>query len=330
MKTYIYLILAVLLTLTACNTQNNKQRVILTNIIGELNDVLVVMEDVNWEQNGGKNLKDILQEDYYALPQYEPMFKVIQINHSEFTNDFQLYRNIIDVKLSNTINTSKIWYGNDVFSRPQAYLKIEAKNSIELVKLLENNSQKIQAFFKTAELNRLQKSYKNHFSIDIMNHLKKKYNIRVEIPANYKLETDSNHFSWVSFETPEMSQGIFIYSYNYNDTSQFSLSNLIKTRNSFLKLFVPGPSKGSYMTTEPEFPVRKTEQLDSTGLYTVFLEGLWRTHGDFMGGPFVSYSFADKENEQIICLDAYVYCPKKDKRKFMMQLEAIIKTVRYN
>jgi len=328
-----YLILATIslfIFLSACNNTANKDRLILTNIAGEPNEVLVVMNKTSWESETGKTLKNCLQEAYYGLPQYEPLFKAIQIERTGFSNMFQLYRNIIDVNISANIKSPKIWFGNDVYARPQAYLKIEARNGIEFSELITKNNQKIQAFFKKAEVERLQKMYKHRFSEKIMKHLRQKFDIRVDVPANYKLETDSTDFSWISFETPNMSQGIFVYSYNYGDTSQFNLNNLLKTRDSFLKTYVPGPRKNSYMQTEHEYPVRRTVNVDSTGLYSVFMEGLWRMEGDFMGGPFISYSFPDKENNKIICIDAYVYNPKKDKRNFIMQLESIIKTARYN
>jgi len=331
MTRYIFLAsISLFIFLTACNNTGNKDRLILTNIAGEPNEVLVVMDKLSWEAETGKTLKDCLQEAYYGLPQYEPLFKAIQIERSGFSNMFQLYRNIIDVHISADVKSSKIWFGNDVYARPQAYLKIEAKNGIEFSKLIKNNNSKIQAFFKKAEIERLQKMYKHRFSEKIMKHLRDKFDIMVDVPANYKLETDTNTFSWISFETPQMSQGIFVYTYNYNDTSQFNLQNLIKTRDSFLKEYVPGSRKGSYMQTEHEYPVRRTVAIDSAGFYSVFLEGLWRVEGDFMGGPFISYSFPDKENNKIICVEGYIYNPKKDKRNFIMQLESIIKTARYN
>lgn len=327
MKQFIYL--SIVLLLTACNTGNQKDRLILTNITGELNDVLVVMEKENWDNESGKSLKSILIEPYYGLPQYESSLKAIQIEHSGFSNMFQLYRNIIDVTISNKVEQSKIWYGKDVYARPQAFLKIEAKNGLEFMSMLNKNAQAILDFFKNAEIERLQSSYKNHSSDDIVKHLIKKFGIKVDVPANYKLEVDSNQFSWIAFETPEMSQGIFVYSYNYKDTSQFNKQNLLIQKNYFLKRFVPGPKEGSYMTTEDEYPVKMDSKINANGLFSVTMEGLWKTEGDFMGGPFVSYIFPDKNNEKIICIDAYVYCPKKDKRNFIMQLEAIIKTARY-
>ncbi len=326
-----FIISLILLTvLTACNTVGNKERVILTNITGEPNEVLVVMNKTSWNSEAGKTLKNCLEDAYYGLPQYQAALKAIQIDQSGFTNMFQLYRNIIDVNISTKVKKNKIWFGNDVYARPQSYLKIDAINGIEFSKLINNNTDKILEFFKNAEIERLQKAYTNHFSVDIMKLLREKYQIKVDIPSNYRVSKDSTNFTWISYETPDMSQGIFVYSYPYQDTAQFNQVNLIKQRDKFLKKFVDGPTKGSYMQTEHEYPVRRTAKFTSNNLYFVFLQGLWRVEGDFMGGPFVSYSFPDKENERIICLDAYVYCPKKDKRDFIMQMEAIIKTARYN
>lgn len=331
MRKYLYISLLILLTvLTACNTGSNKDRLILTNITGEPNDVLVVMNEMSWKNGSGKALKNCLEEPYYGLPQIERSFKPIQIERSGFTNIFQIYRNIVDVHISDKIKTTRIWYGNDVYARPQAFLKIEAKNGVEFTQLIEKNKQKILAFFKDAEVERLQVAYKNRFSEQIMKHLREKFDIRVDIPANYKLETDSNQFSWISFETPDLSQGIFVYEYAYEDTSQFNRTKLLAKRDEILKRYVDGPTKGSYMQTEHRYPARRIVNVDENQFYSVYLEGVWRVEGDFMGGPFVSYSFPDKENGKIICIDAYVYCPKKEKRNFIMQLESIIKTARYN
>lgn len=328
-KTTFLLSILILFVLTSCNNGNNKDRLILTNITGEPNEVLVVINKTSWLEGNGNSLKKCLEEPYYGLPQYESSFKAIQIEKTGFNNMFQLYRNIIEVNISSTVKTTKIWFGNDVYARPQAYLKIEAKNGLEFSELIHNNSEKIKAFFKNAEVERLQKAYKNRFSVDIMAHLKEKFDINLEIPANYKLEKDSSNFSWISFETPQMSQGIFVYSYPYQDTSLFSLENLLLNKDSMLKKYVEGPNPNSYMQTEHEFPTRRTIEINKNGIYTAFLEGLWRVEGDFMGGPFITYAFPNKDNTRIICVDAYVYNPKKDKRNFIMQLEAVIKTAKY-
>jgi len=56
------------------------------------------------------------------------------------------------------------------------------------------------------------------------------------------------------------------------------------------------------------------------------MRGLWKVQNDFMGGPFVNVSFLDSVNNRIICMDAYVYRPNKDKRELLRELEAVMYT----
>jgi hypothetical protein len=49
---------------------------------------------------------------------------------------------------------------------------------------------------------------------------------------------------------------------------------------------------------------------------------------DFMGGPFLHYTLVDEKNNRVIELDAFVFAPKFDKREYLRELEAIVKTVR--
>ena len=63
------------------------------------------------------------------------------------------------------------------------------------------------------------------------------------------------------------------------------------------------------------------------GRYYAELRGLWRLEGDFMGGPFVSLSTVDEVRNRIVTVEGYVYSPKKDKRNFLRQVEAILYTL---
>ena len=47
-------------------------------------------------------------------------------------------------------------------------------------------------------------------------------------------------------------------------------------------------------------------------------------YNDFMGGPFVSHFFLDKERKNIIAVDGFVYAPKYPKRNYMRQVESIM------
>ena len=62
---------------------------------------------------------------------------------------------------------------------------------------------------------------------------------------------------------------------------------------------------------------------DFPGGYAVETRGLWEVENDFMGGPFISYTFIDQENNKVITLDGYVYNPNDVKKNYLRQLEGI-------
>ena len=86
---------------------------------------------------------------------------------------------------------------------------------------------------------------------------------------------------------------------------------------------VPGMRDGSYMTTSD---ILKPEIRYSSFKGRKFAEmrGFWDVHGDFMGGPFVSHTFYTPDALELICLEAYVYAPKFDKRHYLRQVESLL------
>ena len=86
---------------------------------------------------------------------------------------------------------------------------------------------------------------------------------------------------------------------------------------------VPGMRDNSYMTLnkviEPGF-----RNITYRGMNMVEMRGLWEVENDYMGGPFVCHIFPDQERKNIIILNAFVYAPKYDKRKYLRQVESII------
>ncbi len=120
------------------------------------------------------------------------------------------------------------------------------------------------------------------------------------------------------------SKGIMIYSFPHVGKGTFSQKYLLNKRDSILKKNVPGPTKGSYMSTDMVFPpMYKTTHID--GEKIVEMRGLWKVVGDMMGGPWILHAHLDKKNNRVIVLDAYVYSPEKnDKRDKIRQLEAVL------
>ena len=154
--------------------------------------------------------------------------------------------------------------------------------------------------------------------------------MEIKVPKGYVLAKQTDDFLWARYEYPTASQGFFVYSYPYEGPESLSLDALIKARNRFAAL-IPGPSDGSYMITSDAFePGYRLFRLE--GRLWCELRGFWDVEGDFMGGPFVSYTTVDTETNRIFTLDGYVYAPdlnKPRKRNYIRGIEHLLYTIHF-
>ena len=63
------------------------------------------------------------------------------------------------------------------------------------------------------------------------------------------------------------------------------------------------------------------------GMYAMETRGLWVMKGDCMGGPFVSHSRVDTENNRVVVVEGFVYAPEKMKRGLIRRLEGSLYTL---
>ncbi|MFH2095354.1 MAG: DUF4837 family protein [Bacteroidota bacterium] len=316
-----------LLSVIYFNSCGGDQDIILPSVTGKAGEVLVVMDKASWNSEKGDYFRKLFLRDYPALPQSEPVFEPINIPSSGFDNIFKTHRNVIIVQIGSHIPESKVVAQHDVWAETQLLVTIAATTEEEYDKLLEERGESIVAFIEDAERDRLIDNYKKFTEQNIFKKINDKYHIALNIPKGYTLDTDSADFAWVAHETPMISQGIFIYSYPYRDTSTFTIDYLIRKRDKFLKKYVPGAIDGSYMITAREFPPEFRE-FTLNGKYVAEVRGLWEVENDYMGGPFISLSTVDEKRGRVVTVEGFVYAPKYDKRNYLRQVEAILYTLK--
>jgi len=326
----IILTLIIISTLFSCD--NNNER-ILPSSTGRVGQVLVVMAKHKWEQAPGEIIRNAINEDYLLLPQSEPLLDITQIPNRAYSKFLMKTRNILLTQISTNIKKPEIRISYDNHAYPQLIVSIKAKNNEEFIETFKKHKNKIVSSFVNAERDRLIKAYSGKLiNKKITDQLSKNHNLYLSIPKGFKLDVDSSDFVWISRETPRSSQGILIWEYDYTDTSQFHLDNLLNKIDSITKYHVPGPVDSSYMMTErmiePEF-----REFFLNKNYTAEIKGLWKiggAKGVFMGGPYLSFSSVDTTRNIIITIDAFAYGGKKKKRELMRQLDAILNTFKIN
>lgn len=319
-------ILAITLSLSSCKKNESTK----ASSTGKPSEIIVVAEDNLWKSSLGDTIKGYFSTHRQGLPQPEPLFKVVQIKYDEFTRFFQSHRNVLAVSIDSTLTKAKYETGYNVWAAPQRVIKITAP-SIELLKesFLEHDRD-IYNLYENAEIERLQKLYSNSVNAKANDLIKKKFNLEMNIPADYFIAVNKENFLWLRKEANILSQGILIYRYAYTDTVAFNPRKILSVRNQYTRLFVPGPFDSSYMVVADEFiqPVSRTLQLKKE--LAVETRGLWEVEKDFMGGPFINYTLVDRRNNMVIALDGYVYAPNKDKADLLKQVQAVLLTFEFN
>ncbi|NQX96794.1 MAG: DUF4837 family protein [Flavobacteriales bacterium] len=312
----------------SCDEMNER---VLPSPSGKSGDLLVVMDSLYYNNKAGEAVKQIFSQEQVGLPQREPLFNIIHVPHRSFARIFHPMRNIIMVHIKPK-SKIKLEVRKEVWSETQLVVTITAPNDKLAAETVTKNASALLDYFNNKELSRLQNKYRVNTNSKNAQYINKKFGLTLNLDELYIVAQEADDFLWMRKEKTagghQISQGVMIYTYPYVSDSTFKVSNLMKKRNFYTKNYVSGTNDGSYMLSYKEYvPIQK--EISLNGVYVNELRGLWHMHQDFMGGPFVNYTLVDKKNNRVICIDGYVYSPKFNKREFLREQEALIKTITF-
>lgn len=300
----------------------------LKNVTGRAGELVIVIPNETWKGIAGDTIQALLAQPQLGLPQSEPLFNITSIPQEGFGDIFKTSRNLIITKISPTVEKPEVQYRNNVYANTQAIVTITAKDAMELMDVFTQNSDKIIGFLLRAERNRLITNYRTYFERSITETVSSKFGIELNVAPGFQIAENRDTFMWLRFETPEISQGIFIYEFPYESDSTFTLNYLMTRRIIAWKNNVPGPREGSYMTNENSLPP-VFNLLTHNGNYAAETRNLWRVENDYMGGPYVSLAVLDMLKQRVVVIEGYVYAPSKKKRNLLRQVEGMMYTMRF-
>ena len=297
-------------------------------ITGKSGEIIVVIGKEAWKDETGSLIRQILAQPQSSLPQAEPMFDLIDVPPEAFVKLFKSSRNILTVKISATYTEPKIEFANDTWANPQSVVNIQAGSMEDFKELFNANSDKIMGFFLKAEKDRLKDTYKKAYERATYNTLLDEFHIELYVPTGFNVVKKDSDFAWIRYDTPMITQNIFVYTYKYDSDSTFTSKFQIEKRNAFTKANVAGPLPGTYMTTETDVP-QDFNILKYNGNYASEMRGLWKVENDFMGGPFISLTVLDASRRRVVTVEGNVYAPKNQKRNFLRQVEAMVYSLEF-
>ena len=323
------LVIAFAAVLTSCfnkNSETSKDR----SVGGTSEILLVTQNDEQWNGSLGQAVRDFFEEEQYGLPQPEKNFKVAHINANALNDMFKKHRNLIIAEIVPDLTNPIIESQNDWQSAPQYAIKIKAKDVDSWLKVFDNQKDELKKIFDKNERARFMDFFRPMINTKVVETLKSTYGFSMTVPEGYYVAKNQDNFTWLRREETDKSFGLIIYQLPYKSTDDLSEERLIKVCDSVTKKYIPGPSDGSYMTLDKEFvkPVFNVIP-DFPAGYAVEMRGLWNTVGEFMGGPYVSYTVVNPDANKIITVEGYIYYPNKPKRDLLRQVETIIWSLKF-
>ena len=289
-------------------------------------EMLVVMDDEQWERPLGRAVYGVLDTDVPGLPQSERSFRITRVKPEGMnSNMFRIMRNIIKVDIQNIYTQPKFKFARDVYAHPQMVMTLQAPDEASLAEYVADNAQSIIDFFTRAEMNREINNLREEHNPDVSRLAKEILGVDVWVPWEVSKYKKGKDFLWASTNSEKKDMNIVLYSYPYTDANTFTLDYFLNKRDSVMKANIPGGPEGSYMATQRDYVYVKDATVH--GKYAQVARGLWRVKGDRMGGPFVSHSRVDEENGRVIVAEVFIYAPESLKRDLVRRMEAALYTV---
>ena len=261
----------------------------------------------------------ILTEDVPALPQPEPLCKLIQVKKGKTKGSYLLVRTRIIVNITDKDFAVKL--NHDENAAPQNIIRINARSVQQLRERL--NGEKLRQIVDEAELKHLAEMISNNPSKqnkEMQEEVKKTFGLDMKIPVSMNASKKAKDFIWISNNASTGMQNLLVMKVK-SEERRMKNSNAFHVNDkaqidSILRTNMPGETDSMYMVI-PHLSER----------------GLWEMKGDAMGGPYVMHcihrqtSKAAKPGYSLYII-GFVYAPEMKKKILIKQLEAAISTIK--
>ena len=261
----------------------------------------------------------ILTEDVPALPQPEPLCKLIQVKKGKTKGSYLLVRTRIIVNITDKDFAVKL--SHDENAAPQNIIRINARSVQQLRERL--NGEKLRQLVDEAELEHLAEMISNNpnkQNKEMQEEVKKTFGLDMKIPVSMNASKKAKDFIWISNNASTGMQNLLVMKVK-SEERRMKNSNAFHVNDkalidSILRTNMPGETDSMYMV----IPVLSER-------------GLWEMKGDAMGGPYVMHrihrqtSKAAKPGYSLYII-GFVYAPEMKKKILIKQLEAAISTIK--
>lgn len=325
---------ALLFLFVSCGDKKSSNEKMLLDSSGSINNVSVVVDNDLWDGSVGDAIRNVLTASIYGLPQDEPTFTINQIPPSVFSGFVTKNRTVLKIEVS---KDSGMDIKSNVYAQPQKVVVISGPSRELLIETINNNALKIVNTFKSEEIAERQRQMAK--SPHNFTNIQEKLGLTIQFPSAYRIANEADNFFWIRKDITTGTTNLMLFTVPFSAIKRNDslTSQIVKLRDSIGKMYIKGRQDGemkvngekieSYMTTEGSYAPYIFETIIDNKP-AIETKGLWDLKADFMGGPFINYAIEDKINQRWVIVEGFAFAPSVEKRDYMLELEAIIKSVK--
>ncbi len=350
MKTYLMGAALLLFLFTSCEFDNSQG---FSPVTGKVGEILVVADNSIWESDLQECLDSNLTQ--YIMPYFPDVatFQLIHKTPSHFEQGVKKYRNILFLKIDPNYKGTKgkIVKHSDVWAHGQMVIDIIGKDYQMLEQTCKYGLDEVHDIFDDISWRRLIDHFNTYDNSVVRNEIKEHFGLDVALPARSTIVSSKKNFYRIEFPSASrpidfqgsgssqdaglILSGLMIYQYDYVDSSQFELAQLLRDRDTILKHFMPHEIQGLYMGTQyedfiyPEGNVAfsadgKVQGYDIRGMFKFTGKPIHST-----GGAFWEFHFKHPKRDKMICLSGYVDAPSTTSWTHpIRELQAVLRSLK--
>ena len=257
----------------------------------------------------------ILTEEVPALPQPEPLCRLIQVKKGKIHGSYLLVRTRIVVNIPAAEFSVRLSRNEN--ASPQTVIRSSARSLQQLREKL--NPEKLRQLVDETELEHLASIISTNPSKqnrEMQQLVKKNFGISMIIPAEMQSSKKVGNFIWISNNANSGMKNLILMKVKREERRGKANSAVFPAQekqqiDSMLRTNMPGETDSMYMI----IPVLSEK-------------GLWEMKGDAMGGPYVMRRIRLRKTGDEIIIIGFVYAPEMKKKILIKQLEAAISTIK--
>ena len=278
---------------------------ILPGATGESSELIFVVDDYLWKNSIDSLSSSIFGSTIKGVIPEEPLFRIIQVNNSEFKSVLKRHKNVIIV--AKGVNKS---FQKNKWSIGQFVAQINWDGDPQ--KLL-NEFIKLRNLFTAKEVKSLRSSFEILSQKKGEKILLSNFGVECVVPQEYHIIKNDSTLFWANYNSSKSDEIKNILIFSFIPKIKKSKEEILIKVDSIFKQHLVGQKEGSYARIEKRYT---PYYFDNT------YRGLWKLEKGFMGGPFIvkTYFITNKTVVNI----GMVFAPQKSKRKYIKEFEAIL------